>query len=72
MPSIKVTKNKTTNKKVERINEILRSGSLIEKVEDSARAKIGQMLMANSKSAIVLKKEPENNPDFDFESKEAI
>jgi hypothetical protein len=41
MPSIKVTKNKTTNKKVERINEILRSGSLIEKVEDSARAKIG-------------------------------
>jgi hypothetical protein len=30
------------------------------------------MLMANSKSAIVLKKEPENNPDFDFESKEAI
>jgi hypothetical protein len=50
MPSIKVTKNKTTNKKVERINEILRSDSMLAKLEDKAKNNIQLLLLGNSKS----------------------
>jgi len=57
MPSIKVTKNKTTNKKVERINEILRSDSMLAKLEDKAKNNIQKMLLSNSKSVQEIRKQ---------------
>ena len=70
MPSIKVTKNKTTNKKVERINEILRSDSMLAKLEDKAKNNIQMMLLGNSKSVQEMKKQQDQ--EFDFKHKNDI
>jgi len=54
MPSIKVTKNRTTNKKVDRINEILRSETLLGNVEHDMKHQLQQKLLGKTASAAEL------------------
>ena len=46
-------------KEVERINEILRSDSMLAKLEDKAKNNIQMMLLGNSKSVQEIKKQQE-------------